>query len=130
MIELRARGLLLAYHDRSDGGLLVTLLEMAFAGHCGLDARAAPARPIGARAAVRRGAGRGAAGARRRRRAQRCWPASQRHGLADCVQRIGAPSETMRLRIRMRRGALLDEAWSDLRRAWSETSLSHAPAAR
>jgi phosphoribosylformylglycinamidine synthase len=29
-------GLLLAYHDRSDGGLLVTLLEMAFAGHCGV----------------------------------------------------------------------------------------------
>ena len=28
--------LLLAYHDRSDGGLFVTLLEMAFAGHCGL----------------------------------------------------------------------------------------------
>jgi phosphoribosylformylglycinamidine synthase len=26
---------LLAYHDRSDGGLLVTLLEMAFAGRCG-----------------------------------------------------------------------------------------------
>ena len=30
-------GKLLAYHDRSDGGLLVTLAEMAFAGHCGLD---------------------------------------------------------------------------------------------
>jgi phosphoribosylformylglycinamidine synthase len=29
-------GRLLAYHDRSDGGLLVTLAEMAFAGHCGL----------------------------------------------------------------------------------------------
>ncbi|WP_165699576.1 phosphoribosylformylglycinamidine synthase [Chimaeribacter californicus] len=29
---------LLAYHDRGDGGLLVTLAEMAFAGHCGLDA--------------------------------------------------------------------------------------------
>jgi len=27
----------LAYHDRSDGGVLLTLLEMAFAGHCGLD---------------------------------------------------------------------------------------------
>ncbi len=27
---------ILAYHDRSDGGLLVTLVEMAFAGHCGL----------------------------------------------------------------------------------------------
>ncbi|HCH54960.1 MAG TPA: phosphoribosylformylglycinamidine synthase, partial [Aeromonas sp.] len=28
---------LIAYHDRSDGGLFVTLTEMAFAGHCGLD---------------------------------------------------------------------------------------------
>ncbi|MFZ7165345.1 phosphoribosylformylglycinamidine synthase [Avibacterium avium] len=27
---------LLAYHDRSDGGLIITLAEMAFAGHCGL----------------------------------------------------------------------------------------------
>lgn len=30
------RDKILAYHDRSDGGLLVTLMEMAFAGHCGL----------------------------------------------------------------------------------------------
>jgi phosphoribosylformylglycinamidine synthase len=36
--ELNAEGLLLAYHDRSDGGLFVTLCEMAFAGHCGLTA--------------------------------------------------------------------------------------------
>jgi len=28
---------LLAYHDRSDGGLFATLCEMAFAGHCGLN---------------------------------------------------------------------------------------------
>lgn len=28
---------ILAYHDRSDGGLAITLLEMAFAGHCGLE---------------------------------------------------------------------------------------------
>ncbi|WP_369958865.1 phosphoribosylformylglycinamidine synthase [Pseudomonas benzenivorans] len=34
---LNADGHLLAYHDRSDGGLLVTALEMAFAGHCGLN---------------------------------------------------------------------------------------------
>ncbi|MBU0500060.1 MAG: phosphoribosylformylglycinamidine synthase [Gammaproteobacteria bacterium] len=37
--ELRALkrdGRILAYHDRSDGGLFVTLCEMAFAGHCGL----------------------------------------------------------------------------------------------
>ena len=34
---LNADGHLLAYHDRSDGGLLATALEMAFAGHCGLN---------------------------------------------------------------------------------------------
>jgi len=33
---LNSRGLLLAYHDRSDGGLFVTLCEMAFAGRCGM----------------------------------------------------------------------------------------------
>ena len=33
---LNADGHLLAYHDRSDGGLLATALEMAFSGHCGL----------------------------------------------------------------------------------------------
>ncbi len=34
--ELNRDRLLLAYHDRSDGGLFATLCEMAFAGHCGL----------------------------------------------------------------------------------------------
>jgi phosphoribosylformylglycinamidine synthase len=34
--KLNAEGKLLAYHDRSDGGLFVTLVEMAFAGNCGL----------------------------------------------------------------------------------------------
>src|SRR3546814_9140036 len=33
---LNADGHLLAYHDRSDGGLLTTVVEMAFVGHCGL----------------------------------------------------------------------------------------------
>jgi phosphoribosylformylglycinamidine synthase len=35
--RLRAADCVLAYHDRSDGGLFVTLCEMAFAGHCGLE---------------------------------------------------------------------------------------------
>jgi phosphoribosylformylglycinamidine synthase len=34
--QLNKSGKLLAYHDRSDGGLFTTLLEMSFAGHCGL----------------------------------------------------------------------------------------------
>jgi phosphoribosylformylglycinamidine synthase len=35
--ELIGRGLITAGHDRSDGGLATTLLEMAFSGNCGLD---------------------------------------------------------------------------------------------
>ena len=35
--KLNADGRLLAYHDRSDGGLFVTLCEMMFAGRCGID---------------------------------------------------------------------------------------------
>ena len=33
---LRAQGRILAYHDRSDGGLLAAVCEMAFAGHVGV----------------------------------------------------------------------------------------------
>ena len=36
MQSCQQAGLLLAYHDRSDGGLLTTLVEMMFASHCGL----------------------------------------------------------------------------------------------
>ena len=36
LISLRKRQWLLAYHDCSDGGLLTTLCEIAFASHCGL----------------------------------------------------------------------------------------------
>ena len=35
--QLNREGKLLAYHDRSDGGLFVTLVEMAFAGRMGLE---------------------------------------------------------------------------------------------
>ena len=37
VLEAKRAGQVLAMHDRSDGGVLVTLLEMAFAGRLGLD---------------------------------------------------------------------------------------------
>jgi phosphoribosylformylglycinamidine synthase len=36
IITLRERNTILAYHDRSDGGLLACIAEMAFASHCGI----------------------------------------------------------------------------------------------
>ncbi len=37
LAELKKQGKILAYHDRSDGGLLATVLEMAFASRCGVE---------------------------------------------------------------------------------------------
>ncbi|MGA2023623.1 MAG: phosphoribosylformylglycinamidine synthase [Steroidobacteraceae bacterium] len=125
MIELRARELVLAYHDRSDGGVLVTLLEMAFAAHCGLDI----VLPAGAG----EGAGAGAALAAlfaeepgaviQIKRADeaavlQCLGA---HGLGECVHLIGVAGTALRVRIRVGEFQL-DEPWGELRRAWSETS--------
>jgi phosphoribosylformylglycinamidine synthase len=37
LLELKRDGKILAYHDRSDGGLFATVTEMAFAARCGLE---------------------------------------------------------------------------------------------
>ncbi len=46
--RLLAQGQLLAYHDRSDGGALIALLEMAFASRVGLSIDIGDAEPLGA----------------------------------------------------------------------------------
>lgn len=43
---------LLAYHDRSDGGVFVTLAEMAFAGHCGVSVQLPQSNPAETLAAL------------------------------------------------------------------------------
>ncbi|KAI1391215.1 phosphoribosylformylglycinamidin [Hypoxylon trugodes] len=37
LAQLHQSGVVLAYHDRSDGGLITTVAEMMFAGRCGVD---------------------------------------------------------------------------------------------
>lgn len=44
--RLIAQGVILAGHDRSDGGLVTALLEMAFSGNCGLDISAGSEDPL------------------------------------------------------------------------------------
>jgi phosphoribosylformylglycinamidine synthase len=117
--ELRAANLLLAYHDRSDGGLFATLLEMAFAGGCGLHvalpaaAGSAPAQlfseELGVVVQIM--------AADEPRFAQ----VLAKHGLSEAALYLGAPTSDMR--VQMKIGTTeFDESWVDLRRAWSETS--------
>ncbi len=118
-VVLRERDLVLAYHDRSDGGLIVTLIEMAFAGHCGLDIRLEP-DPAGA-AAQLFGEQPGVVVQIRRQDQAAVLECLAAHGLAGSCRIIGEPTQQLRLRIRAG-DAQLDESWVDLRRAWSETS--------
>ena len=115
-----AQDLLLAYHDRSDGGLVVTLCEMAFAGRSGLhcdisnlgdDALAALfAEELGVVVQV----------------AQSSLAAVQalitEAGLESICHHIGQPTTDDRLRIEHAATTLIDEDIVDLHRAWSETT--------
>ncbi len=117
--ELRMRGLVLAYHDRSDGGLLATLAEMAFAGHCGVDV-VLPSGANGAAGAVF-SEELGAVLQVRAEHASEAQSVLVRHGLGELTHAIGTATRTMRIRIATD-GWQFDEAWQDVRRAWSETS--------
>ena len=86
MQSLNEAGRILAYHDRSDGGLAATLCEMAFAGGCGLDVDLAAPRSGRDRRTLLRGAGRGArGGAPRSRGGPRGAPIAAARSATTCT---------------------------------------------
>jgi phosphoribosylformylglycinamidine synthase len=120
MQQLLERDLLLAYHDRSDGGLFVALAEMAFAGHCGLEVELGAlgesalavlfSEELGAVLQVRRGD----------RDAVLALLAEQ--GLADCSHPLGNPRADQQLRFNWRGQPLLAASRGEYQRRWAETS--------
>jgi len=117
--EAAAAGLVLAYHDRSDGGLVVTLLEMAFAGRSGLAVDlGASADPVAALCAEEPGAVLQV----REPDLPALLALLARHGLGAASRVVGRPAPGARVRIAAGGAALLDEPLLELRRAWSETS--------
>jgi phosphoribosylformylglycinamidine synthase len=120
LAELRRRELVLAYHDRSDGGLFVTLAEMAFAARCGLDIELDPAGGAVLPQLFSEECGVVLQVAEAQLQSVRDVFAA--HGLAAVVQRIGRPRPERRLRVMHAERVVLDESLNDLRRAWSETS--------
>ncbi len=126
---MNAEQLLLAYHDRSDGGLIVSLCEMAFAGRCGVEIDLAPqlAAPHGGeRPADLMGVlfneELGALIQVRRSELERVSQVLGEFGLAECSHRIGEPSETDRICLRAAGETVLDAGRAELQRLWSETS--------
>ncbi len=124
--DAREDGLLLAYHDRSDGGVFAALCEMAFASHLGLDIRldgwgdgrnddvfrtlfneelgAVVQVPVEERAAFA--------------------DLVARHGLIECAQRIARPTTGPVIRVSDGDQPLAEWRWDELFDAW--WSVTHA----
>ncbi|AFL76163.1 phosphoribosylformylglycinamidine synthase [Thiocystis violascens] len=118
--DLFVEMMILAYHDRSDGGLIATLCEMAFAGRCGIDVDLAALGPDDCAALFSEELG-----------AVLQVPHTETdcvlqilkfHGLGECSAVIGTLNDDDRIRLRRHGRMLFEAARADLQQAWSETS--------
>jgi phosphoribosylformylglycinamidine synthase len=117
MQELIDRALVLAGHDRSDGGLITTLLEMAFSGNCGLDiAMAGNDDVLAALFSEELGL------------VCECRAADEKEVLAICAEHdipcaaIGRTTGEKTIRLQYNGDTVLDEDMRLLRSWWEETS--------
>ncbi|ARJ42739.1 phosphoribosylformylglycinamidine synthase [Pantoea alhagi] len=113
-------GKLLAYHDRSDGGLLVTLAEMAFAGHCGIEADIATLGADALAALFNEELGAVIQVSAQDRAAVEALLSE--HGLSDCVHYLGKALPGDRFVIHAGDKVVYSESRSTLRVWWAETT--------
>ncbi len=117
--EMKDRGLLLAYHDRSDGGVLVSLLEMAFASQCGLTVDLGDvADPIAACFAEELGVVLQVPADR----AAEAHEIAARHGFGAHTTDIGTPRAGADIEVRANGKVAYSGSRLELRRRWSEVS--------
>ncbi|MGC9238843.1 MAG: phosphoribosylformylglycinamidine synthase [Acidithiobacillus sp.] len=116
----RAEGLVLAYHDRSDGGLWATLCEMSFASRLGIRADLPAAADAWAWLFAEEP---GFVVQVRRRDGERLRAIAGELGLAAELQAIGeVMCELWELQVRDGDQAILCESAADLLRLWAEPS--------
>ena len=120
MQTLVAERKLLAWHDRSDGGLLVTLAEMAFAGHCGVEVDIAALGDDRLAALFNEELG-GVIQVRAEDRAVVEQIFTDR-GLADCVHYLGKATGGDRFVITADGRPVYSESRTQLRMWWAETT--------
>ena len=118
--EANRAGLLLAYHDRSDGGAIVTLLEMAFAGRCGLEIQLEGWGEATLRALFNEELGAVMQVASANREAFEALLV--KYGLAGMAYRIGRPKEKLGIKLFLGGDILFKWNWSTLFAAWNDTS--------
>ncbi len=119
--ELLAQDLILAYHDRSDGGLFTTVAEMAFGGRTGVevDITALGPDPLTALFAEEIGAAIQYS-TEREKDVQRIL---ERHGLQDRAHDLGGPTDTGRIAILHSGEPLFSQSTTALQQTWSALTL-------
>ncbi|MGJ8521579.1 Phosphoribosylformylglycinamidine synthase [Carnimonas sp. R-84981] len=120
---LNAEGKLLAYHDRSDGGLAVTLAEMAFTSHLGLNIHLDDV--VDAKEDALAALFNEEAGAVIQVRDADIHAVHQRFaeaGLGDAVKDVARPRSDDRLIVSHRGSQLLDIPRVTAQRLWADTS--------
>jgi phosphoribosylformylglycinamidine synthase len=117
MQDMVDRRLLMAYHDRSDGGAVVTLAEMAMAGGRGLDANLPgdPDSPLGPLFSEELGAVLQVADVYR----DAVLEVLATHGLDGISHVVGTPRNDNRIRISAGGLAAIDARIPEFRRMWS-----------
>lgn len=118
--EANQRGLLLAYHDRSDGGALVTLFEMAFAGHCGLGIDLAGWADNALRALFTEELG--AVVQVRVSDREKFVTLLQRYSLDKLAHLVGKPKPKLSIVLRFGSAIHARWTWQELIEIWSETT--------
>ncbi|BBA33548.1 phosphoribosylformyl-glycineamide synthetase [Methylocaldum marinum] len=118
--SLNEEGRLLAYHDRSDGGLFATLCEMAFAARCGLeiDVSALGDDPVAALFSEELGA----VIQVRETDLSGVTELFDRSGLGRFTHVIGLPGADKQIVFRGGGEILLSESRAELQCTWAETS--------
>jgi phosphoribosylformylglycinamidine synthase len=120
--QLNAEGLLLAYHDRSDGGLFVTAAEMAFAGHCGIDLQLGE---LTNEANVIEALFNEEAGAVLQVASEylpKVLSIIEEHRLSECTVSIGAPNARDEIRVLNGSRLVFDISRTDAQQRWAKTS--------
>ena len=111
---------LLAYHDKGDGGLFVTLAEMAFAGHCGVNADISALGDDTLAALFNEELGAVIQVTNSQLESVKSVLAA--HGLEDCSHVIGAVEASDSLVITAGSNTLLERNRTELRTIWAETT--------
>ncbi len=112
---------LLAYHDRSDGGLVATVVEMMFAGAVGVDLDCSSLKGNAAELLFNEELG--AVVQVRSEHVDETMSYLQEVGLGDCSHQIGSLNEENNLVITKNGEQIYQNSRQDLRNIWSETTL-------